>query len=649
MCGWLGSARAITQSHCKLVSNARLAWAGLLQIGCWKRLSFSFVILLAFFLDFNFLFCIYTNTATPQPPLLSNKHMIRNYHNTLPIQNNEAGHLIPKFVPKEKKTESEKPLNKASKATPRYLALLAFAYVVLQQISTSIKWSNGDNFVHKPCRHLKPIDPNHDLSSLSPERIERFKAVQRAVGHAWKGYRNATSLSSFWNRGGGFIPHDDLSPVSERGNSWLHYAATLHDSIDTLYLANMTEHYEEAVHLLTSYDIQTTSIQATKTFEYSLRVLGGLLGAYSLSGDPRLFAAARNAADSILEGPFQASPSIIPRPFNVLAPSTSSFNDCGWLWDWKAAIQRLYRSIYSMARNTFTHEHQTNSLAGFGSFAIEFSFISTVSGDKKYRKIADKIFYHVQSYENNGIVPSSWNVLTGKPSTHGGSLGSGSDSFYEYLIKVPTLNSCYYDAGMEMYTESCENGDKDYLRLYQKMVKESLIPHHVKQQSIFNDKSQNAFPVDNGNTYDHLLCFLPAMLSLGASSKDAISSKSPEDDEYQQLARKLLDGCAAIYKRSKTNLSPDTGAFHSSKFITYDPSYYLRPEYVESLFVIYRTTKDERLQEMAWDVFQSLEKFCKIPNGGYAGLKDVNDPTKGHVDDQPSFFIAETLKYLLLM
>ena len=120
---------------------------------------------------------------------------------------------------------------------------------------------------------------------------------------------------------------------------------------------------------------EDSSTHSIKTFEYSLRVLGGLLGAYSLSGDPRLYAAARNAADSILEGPFQASPSIIPRPFNVLAPSTSSFNDCSWLWDWKAAIQRLYRSIYSMARNTFTHEHQTNSLAGFGSFAIEFSFI----------------------------------------------------------------------------------------------------------------------------------------------------------------------------------------------------------------------------------------------------------------------------------
>ena len=52
---------------------------------------------------------------------------------------------------------------------------------------------------------------------------------------------------------------------------------------------------------------------------------------------------------------------------------------------------------------------------------------------------------------------------------------------------------------------------------------------------------------------------------------------------------------------------------------------------------------------MAWEVFQSLEKYCRIPSGGYAALKDVNNPSKGHIDDMPSFFLAETLKYLLLI
>lgn len=527
------------------------------------------------------------------------------------------------------------------------LTTFVFVFVVLEHILTSIEWSRNENYLNQTCRHLKPIDPNLDLSSLSQERRERFKAVQLAVGHAWKGYRNVALLDSFWGQGGGFIPHDDLSPVSKKGKSWLHYAATLHDSIDTLYLANMTKEYDEAVSMLTNYDIQTTSPQVTKTFEYSLRVLGGLLGGYSVSGDTRLFAAARNAADSILEGPFQASPTILPRPYNVLAPPISSFDSCNRLWDWKAAIQRLWKATYSMARNRFTQEHQTISLAGFGSFGMEFSFISTISGDRKYRKVSDGLFYHVKKYEKRGIVPYIWNLLTGQPRTHFGSLGSGSDSFYEYLIKIPTLNSCSYDAGMEMYTGSCKESDKDHLRLYEKMLKEAF-PHYIKKQSIGRNKNQEVFPVEEGSMYDHLLCFLPAMLSLGASTKYPIGSKKIQQDKEQHLARYLLDGCTAIYKSSKTNLSPDTGLLYGGNFTTRDPSYYLRPEYVESLFVIYRITKDEKLQELAWDVFQSLENFCKISSGGYGVLKDVNDPTKGQ-GDMPSYFLAETLKYLLLI
>jgi hypothetical protein len=72
----------------------------------------------------------------------------------------------------------------------------------------------------------------------------------------------------------GGIPHDDLAPVSGTAFSWLNYGATLYDSIDTLFLANLTQEYEHAVQWLTTYDIQTTSIQATKTFgKYDLLLI----------------------------------------------------------------------------------------------------------------------------------------------------------------------------------------------------------------------------------------------------------------------------------------------------------------------------------------------------------------------------------------
>ncbi|KAG7347013.1 glycosyl hydrolase family 47 protein [Nitzschia inconspicua] len=501
-------------------------------------------------------------------------------------------------------------------------------------------WYHSDNFKDKRCRHMDPIEPP-DLSKLSPLRRERFERVRDSIAHAWKGYADAVSLNS--TKGGGVIPADNLTPISKSRNgaatmNWLYYGATLHDAIDTLYLANLTVEYNEAVDILTRYDIQTTSIQATKTFEYSLRILGGLLGAYSLSGEPRLFASAQNAADSLLQGPFQASPSITPRPFNVLAPSSSS-------WDWKTIIQRFYKFLYIVGRNHFTSEHKYNSLAGFGSFGLEFSFLSTISGEQRYRKTADVIFQHVKKYEHNGIVPERWNVLTGTPESMHGSLGSGSDSFYEYLIKVPIFDGCYYDEGMEMYSDECTLVGKDHLELYQKMLRDSLRSDHVKRQSISGPGgTEFVFPTEFGTRYDHLLCFLPGLLALAAHTQ---GGNNKDDD--MALARDLLDGCHQLYTVAASGLSADTGRFQSKTFVPIDSSYYLRPEFVESLFVLYRFTKDETLQDAGWEVFESLESHCKIPGGGYAGLKDVNNPSAGYVDDMPSYFIAETLKYLLLL
>ncbi len=46
--------------------------------------------------------------------------------------------------------------------------------------------------------------------------------------------------------------------------------------------------------------------------------------------------------------------------------------------------------------------------------------------------------------------------------------------------------------------------------------------------------------------------------------------------------------------------------------------------------------------------FQSLEKYCRV-DGGYSGIRDVYSVPVSHDDVQQSFFIAETLKYLLLI
>jgi mannosidase alpha-like ER degradation enhancer 2 len=76
------------------------------------------------------------------------------------------------------------------------------------------------------------------------------------------------------------------------------------------------------------------------------------------------------------------------------------------------------------------------------------------------------------------------------------------------------------------------------------------------------------------------------------------------------------------------------------------PGYPLRPEIIESAYVLHRRTKDPRYLEMGRTFFEGLLAHCRT-DAGYTVLKDVTTKEKG--DLMPSYFLAETLKYLYLL
>jgi Glycosyl hydrolase family 47 len=78
------------------------------------------------------------------------------------------------------------------------------------------------------------------------------------------------------------------------------------------------------------------------------------------------------------------------------------------------------------------------------------------------------------------------------------------------------------------------------------------------------------------------------------------------------------------------------------------PHYLLRPEAVESFFILNYLTGDPVYREWGWEVFQSIEKYCKT-EAGYGSLGNVQDTTGRPRDKMESFFLAETLKYLYLL
>ena len=72
----------------------------------------------------------------------------------------------------------------------------------------------------------------------------------------------------------------------------------------------------------------------------------------------------------------------------------------------------------------------------------------------------------------------------------------------------------------------------------------------------------------------------------------------------------------------------------------------LRPEFVESTYLLYRATRDPHYLQVAAQVVDSIEKYTKV-KCGFAGIKDLR--SMEHEDRMDSFVLAETFKYLYLI
>ena len=77
------------------------------------------------------------------------------------------------------------------------------------------------------------------------------------------------------------------------------------------------------------------------------------------------------------------------------------------------------------------------------------------------------------------------------------------------------------------------------------------------------------------------------------------------------------------------------------------PQFYpLRPELVESTYLLYRATRNPFYLHVGRDILNSLNNHTRA-KCGYATVHDVHD--KSLEDRQESFFLSETVKYLYLL
>lgn len=422
---------------------------------------------------------------------------------------------------------------------------------------------------------------------------ERQKKVVEAFKYAWEGYRKYA-----WG-------HDELRPVSQSHSEWFGIGLTIVDSLDTMLLMNLPKEFQEARDWVVS-SLSFEKNVDVNLFETTIRVLGGLLSAYHLSKDEVFLRKAVDLGDRLLPA-FNPGSNIPYADVNLL---THSAHAPRWGPD--------------------------SSVSEVTTIQLEFKDLSYTTGDSKYKEAVTEVMNHIHSLPKKaGLVPIFVNAETGqfRPSATI-TLGARGDSYYEYLLK--------------QWLQSGKTED---------WLKSDFVDAMDGVMSLLKRESQPSSLVFigellHGQTFspkmDHLVCFLPGTLMLGVHNG--------LDKKYEQFSKDLMETCVQMYNRMPTGLSAELVYFNQGPSSHEDISVrpldahnLLRPETVESLYILYRLTGDKKYQEYGWTIFQSFEKYTKIATGGYSSLNSVKDPNLGFRDKMESFFLGETLKYLFLL
>lgn len=180
---------------------------------------------------------------------------------------------------------------------------------------------------------------------------------------------------------------------------------------------------------------------------------------------------------------------------------------------------------------------------------------------------------------------------------------------------------------------------------------------------------------------DHLVCFLPGSIALGATGglTEAEARKGPgwgsEQEQQMQLARELMKTCWGMYAVTETGLAPEIAWFEAddaalqptpgasnptmrsrskNSKATWKKDYIIkpldthnlqRPETVESLFMMWRITNDPIYREWGWEIFKAFQKYTIVDDGeGYTSLNNVNAIPPTRRDNMESFWLVREIQ-----
>ena len=232
-------------------------------------------------------------------------------------------------------------------------------------------------------------------SWTNAQKTEMADRVRQDFLHAWSGYKQYA-----WG-------HDELRPLTKSYRDW--YASSLLmtpvDALDTMVLMGMTDEADKDRELIDKQLSFDKDIYV-KNFEITIRLLGGLLSSYQLTGDKRLLELADDLGTRLL--PAFNSPTGMPYVFVNLKTGAT-------------------RGVES-------------NPAEIGSLLIEFGTLSKLTHKPVYYEKAKRALVEVYDRRSPiGLVGSSINIETGKWTDPVSHISGGIDSYYEYLLKCSIL------------------------------------------------------------------------------------------------------------------------------------------------------------------------------------------------------------------
>jgi mannosyl-oligosaccharide alpha-1,2-mannosidase len=320
-----------------------------------------------------------------------------------------------------------------------------------------------------------------------------------------------------------------------------------------------------------------------------------------------------------------------------------------------------------------------------GSLSLEFTHLSQISGDPKYYDAIQRISDVFEQHQNKTKLPGMWPVVVNAaaPSFLGDNnfhFGGMSDSLYEYLPKQYMMLGGLVDQSRKMYEIVIEIAKKYlFFRPLTPGNEDILISGELRAVA---DGQVNL--ISKGQ---HLGCFVGGMVGIGSK----IFSR-PDDLE---IAKKLTNGCVWAYASQVTGIAPEIFTVinclpdddcewsdekwhkavqevnifektpgktmeemvrltiqdhHLAPGFTHlqDKRYILRPEAIESVFIMYRITGDAEWLDKAWTMFERIEQVTKTEIASSA-ISDVTSEDPPKMDSMESFWLAETLKYFYLI